>query len=65
MNGIRIFVMIMIILAVIVGVLGVSLPAHQLGMLARVNSFFTAMLPILAVAALVSYLIKCACCSKN
>lgn len=58
----RIFVALIIFVAVMVGVLALLLPRDQLVKLIIFRDFFDVTLPILAFGALVKYL--CACCLK-
>lgn len=57
----KVFVIVIVIVAIIVGILGVVLPADRLHDLLIIVKFFDVMLPILAVGALIKYL----CCCKN
>lgn len=57
------FAFIMILLAVLVAVLGITLPRPHLQWIIYITNFFDIMIPILAVAALINYLWKsCTCC---
>ena len=58
----RIFVTIMIIIALLVGILAISLPRDVLIRLIVFRDFFDMTLPILAFAALIKYL--CTICAK-
>lgn len=57
LTGYRNFVIFMFIIAFVVAILGITLPMNYLNVIVAVNNFFTLMLPILGVAALVRYLI--------
>ncbi len=57
--GHKIFSIVMLLLAVILAVLALSLPAEHLANIAVIIRFFQVMLPVLAVAALIKYLFKC------
>lgn len=65
----RAFVGIIMIIAVIVGVLAVTLPRDQIVRLIMFRDFFDVSLPILAFGALVKYLAMCrssnACCCNG
>jgi hypothetical protein len=58
----RIFVTLVIIVAIAVGVLALVLPRDQLVKLIIFRDFFDVTLPILAFGALIKYL--CTCCMK-
>ncbi len=58
----KIFVALIILIAVVVGVLALALPRDQLIRLIVFRDFFDVTLPILAFGALVKYL--CTCCMK-
>ncbi|MEM9244088.1 MAG: hypothetical protein AAGA27_08600 [Pseudomonadota bacterium] len=58
----NVFVFIMVVLAIVVAILAVTLPAEKLTIVGNINHFFMAMLPILGVAALVNYSWKSCCC---
>ena len=53
----RLFILIMIIIAFVVAIMGVLLPMHHLNIVMAITNFFDMMLPILAFAALIKYLI--------
>lgn len=61
----KFFVFVMVILAIIVAVLGVSLPRDHLQPIVVITNFFDVMIPILAVAALLVYLCKAVCCNSH
>ena len=58
----RIFVALIVLIAIAVGVFALVLPRDQLVRLIIFRDFFDVTLPILAFGALVKYL--CTCCSK-
>lgn len=58
----RIFVALIILIAIAVGVLALVLPRDQLVKLIVFRDFFDVTLPILAFGALIKYL--CTCCMK-
>lgn len=58
----RIFVGLIILIAIVVGILALSLPRDQLVKLIIFRDFFDVTLPILGFGALVKYLCTC---SKN
>lgn len=58
----RIFVILIVLIAVLVGVFALVLPRDQLVRLIFFRDFFDITLPILAFGALVKYL--CTCCVK-
>ncbi len=60
--GMRIFVTLIILVAVAVGIFALVLPRDQLVRLIIFRDFFDGTLPILAFGALVKYL--CTCCIK-
>lgn len=55
----RIFVVVMLVIAVVVGILAQILPRDQLLTLFMFRDFFEVTLPILAFAALIKYLFSC------
>lgn len=59
---IRLFVGLVVLIAVVVGVLALTLPGDQLVKLIVFRDFFDVTLPILAFGALVKYL--CTCCAN-
>ena len=59
------FVFGMIIFALVIAILGISLPTSDLKAIIVITTFFNFMLPLLAVAALVNYLWKSCCCPKT
>ncbi len=65
----RVFVSIVMIIAVIVGLLAVTLPRDQIVRLIMFRDFFDVSLPILAFAALVKYMSSCRsnckCCTPG
>lgn len=62
---IRLFVALIILIAVIVGILALVLPRDQLVRLIIFRDFFDVTLPILAFGALVKYLTTCCLNCKN
>jgi hypothetical protein len=61
------FVFGMVIFALVIAILGISLPTANLKTVIIITTFFNFMLPLLAVASLVNYLWKSNCdkhCSK-
>lgn len=57
MCGGRVFILVMIVIAFIVAILGVTLPMQQMNIVMIITNFFEIMLPILAFAALIKYLL--------
>jgi hypothetical protein len=58
---IRLFVAFIVIVAVIVGVMAISLPREEILRLVMFRDFFDVSLPILGFGALVKYLCSCTC----
>lgn len=58
----KMFVLVVLTLALVLGILEAVLPTHRLADLMVIQKFFTGMIPVLGVGALVKYL---ACCGKN
>lgn len=58
----RIFVGVIILIAIAVGIFALVLPREQLVRLIQFRDFFDVTLPILAFGALIKYL--CTCCTK-
>lgn len=56
---------VMIIFAIVIAILGISLPPAGLRVIIVITNFFDIMLPILAVAALAGYIWKSCCCTKS
>lgn len=56
------FAVCMVIFALVIAILGISLPTSSLKTVIIITTFFNFMLPLLAVAALVNYLWKSCCC---
>jgi hypothetical protein len=54
----KLFVMLIVLLALVLAILGMVLPKDQLQWVISVANFFDIMIPILAVGALVNYLWK-------
>ncbi|MBB72440.1 MAG: hypothetical protein CMF50_08585 [Legionellales bacterium] len=52
----KVFVIIVLIVAILVGILGVALPSNRLADYILIVKFFDGMLPILGVGALIKYL---------
>jgi len=59
---VKIFVGLIILIAVIVGILALALPREQLIQLVVFRDFFDVALPILAFGALIKYLCTCGKC---
>ena len=58
------FAIAIVLFAIIIAVLGLSVPRQHLGHIIAITSFFNIMIPILAVGALITYIMKsCCCCS--
>lgn len=61
-----IFTVLIVLLALVLAILGVSLPRTHLQWIIVITNFFDIMIPILAVGALVNYLWKsCSCRCKR
>ena len=56
--GEKIFSLIVILLAVAMGILASVLPSERLADLVLISKFFLSMIPVLAVGALLKYIIK-------
>ena len=59
---------VIVIVAIVVAILGVTLPMNHLNSVMVVTNFFDIMIPILAVGALLKYLLCCSkskCCEKG
>ena len=61
----KIFVILIIAAAIILPLIGFSLPQEKAAIISGVFSFFEMMLPILIVGALINYLWKSNCCDKQ
>lgn len=60
------FVWLIILIAIILAILGITLPRNHLPIIIIITNFFDIMIPVLAVGALVNYLWKsCTCCRKE
>lgn len=64
-NWRTLFVWVAIIFAIVMAVLGLSLPRSGVRIVGVISDFFDIMLPFLAVGALVNYLWKSSCCDKG
>ncbi len=60
----RLFVAIIVVLAVVAGILNIYPPQHDMIRLAAIGEFFSAAIPIVAFGALVKYLCACKCCGS-
>jgi hypothetical protein len=59
----KFFATVMILFAIVLAVLGISLPRANIQWIIVITNFFDIMIPVLAVGALVNYLWKsCSCC---
>jgi hypothetical protein len=62
----KLFVFIIVVIAILLAVLGITLPRNNLQTIIIITNFFDIMIPVLAVGALVNYLWKsCKCCCKK
>lgn len=62
----KIFLSVVLGLAVLMGILVLALPQEHLDILILVSRFFEAMIPILALGALIKYLFSCpSSCSSS
>ncbi|MAZ77047.1 MAG: hypothetical protein CMF39_00025 [Legionellaceae bacterium] len=61
----NLFVWVAIIFAIVMAILGISLPRSGVQIIGVISDFFDIMLPFLAVAALVNYLWKSCCCNDK
>jgi len=59
------FVWLMVIIAFVLAILGITLPRNHLPIIIIITNFFDIMIPVLAVGALVNYLWKSCTCCKN
>lgn len=55
----KVFFLVVIVLALVLGTLEAVLPTHRLADLMVIQKFFTGMIPVLGVGALVKYLSCC------
>jgi hypothetical protein len=61
----KLFVSIIIIIAIVLAILGIVLPRNYLSTIITITNFFDIMIPVLAVGALINYLWKSCCCYKE
>lgn len=61
----KLFVSIIIIIAIVLAILGIVLPRNYLSTIITITNFFDIMIPVLAVGALINYLWKSCCCCKE
>lgn len=59
------FVWVAIVFAIVIAILGISLPPTGLRVIIVITNFFDIMLPILGVGWLVNYMWKSCCCKKG
>ena len=61
----KVFVTLIVLFALVLAILGISLPKEHIQSVIVVANFFDIMIPILAVGALINYLWKsCGCCKS-
>jgi hypothetical protein len=64
-NWRNLFIWVAIVFAIVMAILGISLPRAGVQIIGVISDFFDIMLPFLAVAALINYLWKSCCCGKS
>ncbi|MBN1684541.1 MAG: hypothetical protein JW855_03805 [Gammaproteobacteria bacterium] len=62
----KLFCTVMVIIAVVLAILGITLPREHLQWIIYITNFFDIMIPVLAVAGIINYLMKSnACCETK
>lgn len=61
----RVFAIVVIAIALVLAIAATLMPPEKLANIIYVSRFFDVMLPVLAVGALIKYVVKGGCCCKT